>query len=492
MLRVLSYNVEHSAQDHERTLDAIAGADADVVLLQETTRPWERHLRVRFAAEYPHVRFHHTARLAGGFAVLSRVPLVEDELLPPAEGWFPAHRLVVDAPFGPVQVLHVHLRPAWDGGWVRGFFTTPAIRRREIEIYWAALVPDVPTIVAGDFNEEPGGQALAFLADRGLRRADAGATPTWEWAGHYQGHDVHLRLRLDHVLVDPRIAVRDAAVLVAGASDHRPVLVTIAASAEAVLPAADRGEDVGGGAGLGAASARGALDGGLAGADERVGRELVGHGGRRGRLVAGARRGDGGGALGDRGAVGLDHGGEAQVRRGVLVPEVDAGVRRQRGQPRQRRPHHLRGALEQPAAAGREQRVAGEHRAGVAVDHVGDRPQRVAGVVDDPRAHVADRDLVAVLDEPRRPRHPRGVAPVGDDLERPDRHADALDPTDVIRMVVSGPDRRGLHAGARDRVEDRPRLAGIDDRRQVRSLAHHEVCVVVRETRDGDDPEAHL
>jgi endonuclease/exonuclease/phosphatase family metal-dependent hydrolase len=149
--------------------------------------------------------------------------------LPPtvAGSWFPAQRTVVDAPGGPLQVLHVHLRPMIEGGDpVRGFFSTPPIRRAEIEAYWTEVTADPPRVVAGDFNEEPGGQALAFLAAQGLRRVDAGG-PTWEYRGSWRGNDVHLRLALDHVVLDARLAARDAAVLDAGASDHKPVVMTI-------------------------------------------------------------------------------------------------------------------------------------------------------------------------------------------------------------------------------------------------------------------------
>ena len=226
-LRVLSYNV-NAARVETATLEAIAAADADLVLLQETSPEWERALRRRFAAAYAHFAFHHWRPAYGGLAVLSRHPIDVDELLPPAAGWFPAQRLVVAAPIGRIQVLHVHLRPAIDqGDRVRGYFTTPPIRRREIEAYWRRMVADLPTLAAGDFNEEPGANALAYLADRGLTRVDTGATATWEWKGMWQGRPIQLAMKLDHVLVDGRLAVRDARVIIAGRSDHRPVEVTL-------------------------------------------------------------------------------------------------------------------------------------------------------------------------------------------------------------------------------------------------------------------------
>jgi endonuclease/exonuclease/phosphatase (EEP) superfamily protein YafD len=226
-LRVVSYNVNY-AGDEAPTLDVIALADGDVVLLQETTPRWERALRRRFHDRYPHMAFHHADRSPGGLAVLSRYPIEADAILPPAEHWFPAERLVVATPLGRVQILHVHLRPAIDqGDWVRGYLTTPPIRRREIEAYWKAMSPDLPVLVAGDFNEEPGATALGFLVDHGLVRADSGPAPTWTWQGNWRGNDVRLRMKLDHILSDRRLAIGDARVLEGGGSDHHAVVVTL-------------------------------------------------------------------------------------------------------------------------------------------------------------------------------------------------------------------------------------------------------------------------
>jgi vancomycin resistance protein VanJ len=226
-LRIVTYNVHH-AGDEVPTLEAIERADGDVVLLQETTAAWERALRGRFAGSYPHMVFRHWRRGAGGLTVLSRVPIVEEEVLPPAEEWFPAQRLVVAAGTAEVEILHVHLRPAIDqGDWVRGFFSTPPLRLREIEGFWRRLAPGRAKVVAGDLNEEPGATAIGFLESEGLRRADSGPEPTWQWAGNWKGSDVQLRMKLDHILVDARIAVRDARVVAGGGSDHQPVVADI-------------------------------------------------------------------------------------------------------------------------------------------------------------------------------------------------------------------------------------------------------------------------
>jgi endonuclease/exonuclease/phosphatase (EEP) superfamily protein YafD len=238
-LRLVTYNVNFANPDVEASLSAIAAADADVVLLQEITADWQRALARRFAHQYPHQLFHLHVRAPGGLAVLSKHALRGDLMLPsPNRTWFPAEFVVVAGPFGPVQILHVHLRPAIDGdSWLKGFITTPPLRRKEIESYWPRLAHDVPTIVAGDFNEDATGSALAFLAARGLTRIATSGPNTWHYEVTSRGRTSDgLAADVDHVLVDGSLVGRDGRVLDSGTSDHRPVVVTIAPAARVMPP----------------------------------------------------------------------------------------------------------------------------------------------------------------------------------------------------------------------------------------------------------------
>jgi len=225
-VRLLTYNVNHGNREPRASLDAIAEADADVVLLQEVTARWQAALADRFAAEYPVHVYRLYGRNAGGLAVLSKLPVGGEELYdPPAGGWFPAQRLVVTAPFGDVQILHVHLRPALDtGSWFKGFVTTPPVREAEIRAYWQQLVHALPTVIAGDFNEDVTGLALAVLARHGYARVATTGPTSW----HYEedGWDV-LKMDIDHILVGPMLTGSDGRVLDAGTSDHRPVVARI-------------------------------------------------------------------------------------------------------------------------------------------------------------------------------------------------------------------------------------------------------------------------
>lgn len=229
-LRVLSFNINYGVGHDPSNVAAVAEADADLVLLQETTEQSEAVFREALAGTYPHALFRDCCN-AGGLGVMSRYPIREESYLEPTVGWFPAWRMVVDTPLGPVQVLDVHLRPPMsDGGsWVAGYFTTRDDRRAEIEAFWSALDPELPTIIAGDFNEDEKGRAIAFLAEKGLRSALPQVEPrakTWRW----QTKVGKLRFMLDHVVYGPGLELRGAKVLDRGTSDHLPVLVVLGAA----------------------------------------------------------------------------------------------------------------------------------------------------------------------------------------------------------------------------------------------------------------------
>lgn len=230
-LRVMTYNVNYGLAGDAATLDAIGGAEVDVVFLQETTAAWESAIRERFGAEFAHIDFVHCCG-AGGLGVLSRVPVQSLGVLePPAEGWFPAWHLLLDTAVGPIQALNVHLHPPISntGSVVGGYFSTKRIRQSEIEAYWDALDADVPIIVAGDFNENAQGRAVSFLRARGLESALPEFAPratTWCW----QTSVGQVSTTLDHVVYDGALEPVDARVLDVGRSDHLPVVVTFIAS----------------------------------------------------------------------------------------------------------------------------------------------------------------------------------------------------------------------------------------------------------------------
>lgn len=227
--KVLTYNVNYGLAGDTRGLDAIRGADADLVLLQETTPRWEEAIRRELADVYPHMAFHESGG-AGGLAVLAKRPFEDGGVLP-AESWFPAWIVRAETPVGTVQVLNVHLRPGFGdkGGVVSGYFTTPKIREKEITAFAGKLDETLPTLVVGDFNEDEDGRALKTLEAKGFTSALPEFAPkakTWRWklrVGKLTG-------RLDHVAYDERLEPLSVEVLDEGRSDHLPVVAVFSRS----------------------------------------------------------------------------------------------------------------------------------------------------------------------------------------------------------------------------------------------------------------------
>lgn len=223
-LEVATFNVNYGMARDAQTLAAIP--DVDVVLLQETTEVWERSIRGELSERYPHMLFEHCCG-AGGLAILSKQPIESIAYIPaPEPGWFPAWIVQAETAIGKVQLLNVHLRPPVNdqGSWVRGYFSTPEIRITEMRAYHEHLDKDLPTIIAGDFNEGEDGKVIAFLRDENFAPVLQDYSPgakTWRW----QTSVGTISTQLDHIVYDQTsLEPIEAKVLDQGYSDHLPVV----------------------------------------------------------------------------------------------------------------------------------------------------------------------------------------------------------------------------------------------------------------------------
>ena len=229
-LTIATYNVNFGLAGDEAGIDAVRRLDADVVFLQETNREWEMAFRASLPNDYPFMFFQAPDGWpAGGMGVVSRWPVEITDVSPSAVGTFYAWRAVVHAPSGDIQVLNVHLRPqvSDDGSYVKGHFSTPPMRAKEVAKHLEVLRPGLPTIALGDFNEEEG-PALRLLEDRGMESALPLFSPratTWRWP---LVGSLMIRQRFDHVLFERNaFEVQDARVVDLGRSDHIPVVVRL-------------------------------------------------------------------------------------------------------------------------------------------------------------------------------------------------------------------------------------------------------------------------
>jgi endonuclease/exonuclease/phosphatase family metal-dependent hydrolase len=235
-LTVMTYNVHQDRWNDASTVAAIGAAGADIVCLQEISAAWARVIKERYAAQYP-VMLFAPAEDHGGLAILSKYPLEDRGVLLYGAGFHPGWNVTADTPGGRVQVVHVHLRPRFEGDSdpLSNFFTTESDHVAELELFLSKTDPQLPTLVLGDFNESPKGDAVRRLESRGFRNALPLYRPgqfTW------QGKSVAalFDMCIDHVMFDGSFEPLSSWVDGSGGSDHLPVLASLELLPRAAAP----------------------------------------------------------------------------------------------------------------------------------------------------------------------------------------------------------------------------------------------------------------
>lgn len=227
-VRLLSYNVRSLRDDAAAVARVVRGAGPDVLCLQEVPRFRAWRLRRRLLARACGLRIA-AGRRACGLAVLTaphvRRVAREFHLLTPDRG---LHRralaiAVLEADGARLIAASTHLD------------LEPGARERHVHEILAHLDRararhGAPVVLAGDFNEEPGGAAWGVLAGR-FRDAYAVAGTGGELTFSARNPN----RRIDAVFTDPAIGVdacgvpeeealaRDYPI----ATDHRPVLADL-------------------------------------------------------------------------------------------------------------------------------------------------------------------------------------------------------------------------------------------------------------------------
>jgi len=224
---VMTYNVNQVRWNDASTLAAVGASDADIVFLQEVNQAWARVLEERYAVQYP-VRRFATTEDHGGLAILSKYPIEDRGVLHYGTDFHPAWYVVADTPGGLVQVIHVHLRAMFDGDGnaLSNFFSTSGDHKAELESFMKETEPGLPTLVVGDFNESPKGDAVRWLESRGFRNALPLYRPgQFTWQG--KSLAATLDMTIDHVMFDGAFEPLSSWVERRGGSDHLPVLASI-------------------------------------------------------------------------------------------------------------------------------------------------------------------------------------------------------------------------------------------------------------------------
>lgn len=227
--KVATYNVLNEIEGDPATLAAVGATGADVICLQEVTPVWKQALLSRYSAEYPYMLFKDKPGVQG-LAVLSRYPLTGSELQFVGD-WHPAWHVSAQTPAGWLQILIVHLRANFhgNGGRINSYVTVEEDHLLETKTFVESVVPELPAIVLGDFNEVPSGASLKYLESLGYTNVLPLYRPgqyTWRQASVGD----QLNAAIDHILFDDFMTPLNAYVVVRGNSDHIPVVAHFEAS----------------------------------------------------------------------------------------------------------------------------------------------------------------------------------------------------------------------------------------------------------------------
>lgn len=223
---LMTYNINWGGGQPERTIEVIRRSNSDIVCLQETHTEWQCYLQQELGELYPFMEFRETPnRAGGGLAFLSKTKGRQIDYIPSENTFFDAWIMQFDTAAGPVEILNVHLHPPVNesGSFgVSGYFGSQDRRSEEIQRFYPYFTGEVPRIVAGDFNEGDDGDAVKWLADRGMTDALAEfdrSTKTWRWKTSL----MTLQSRLDHIVYSSELYCFRCQVIPYTGSDHYPL-----------------------------------------------------------------------------------------------------------------------------------------------------------------------------------------------------------------------------------------------------------------------------
>ncbi|MBL8913321.1 MAG: endonuclease/exonuclease/phosphatase family protein [Archangium sp.] len=225
-LKVLAFNVLFKGANNAKSLRAVTEEDADVVCLTELTPTFVKEFEndAVLAKKYPHRVFVPQLGTWGvGFA--SKLPLSAVQTFGVAPIKLPAMEATVAFAGQPLELTCVHLQPPGgkDGVTLETLAKTELIREKQagtLTTRYAKLKS--PSILLGDFNEEPGGKTMRALARAGWERGcilpDSSCTPTFPgavvaWPAVFT---------IDHVLARG-LDFESTNTVRGGGSDHYPV-----------------------------------------------------------------------------------------------------------------------------------------------------------------------------------------------------------------------------------------------------------------------------
>lgn len=225
-LRVMSVNLLMVNQDTQGIIDEIVAADPDVLMLQEYTEHWDAAMRSAIGDRYPHVSavMHEDSF---GVALFSKLPFVGEveQNLPLGHGLVEQMRAEVDVDGQRLALYNIHLLPP------RTPLYTGEHRLQFAGLLDALKAEQLPYVVCGDFNFPETSPQHADLKRAGVREAHeiAGSGRGATWPVNSLFRYVIPGIRIDHVYLSPGLTATRCQTGVGRGSDHRPVVVDVAA-----------------------------------------------------------------------------------------------------------------------------------------------------------------------------------------------------------------------------------------------------------------------
>lgn len=229
-LTAATYNIISATSNPQRITDVIAALDADLVGIQELGPVHARQFALDLVDLYPY-QVLHPGLPVHGVGLLSRYPIVEEEVIHPLPDSMFYLRAVVVLDGEPITVYVVHPPPPQQ-------VLTPISyddARRDTEI---AILHDTylqhetgPLLVMGDFNMSDQSDAyhqMDGLLHDAFRQAGRGLGFTFPDQIKSTLRVIPLLLRIDYVWYNDRFTAQRAYVGAdSGTSDHRPVVAEL-------------------------------------------------------------------------------------------------------------------------------------------------------------------------------------------------------------------------------------------------------------------------
>jgi endonuclease/exonuclease/phosphatase (EEP) superfamily protein YafD len=219
-IALLQFNAAQNTENLLRWLNDNPKA-ADVVLVLEADPAFAEGMTA-LATEFP----HHIERLDDSpfsIALYSRYPFYAAEVLDVVGESFPALRVELITPNGPLRVLGIHPPPPLGD-------ELATRRDRFLRLLGERLVHEeaMPTLVFGDVNATVfSPQLRAFMDNTGLRDAQRGQGAGGSWPAFSARLWGGLGIPIDTLLASPEVEVRERRLLPHLGSDHLPVMTRL-------------------------------------------------------------------------------------------------------------------------------------------------------------------------------------------------------------------------------------------------------------------------